>query len=207
MDKYSFISSKYFFLLVILCYFAFSFSLWIVLFIFTLAFISMALLFKKKLRIDSMERKGFYSPVSGYLSEIKYGDDDSILLRIITPLYVHYGVYSPCRSEVLEVSIQNLESRSHFRYATPKERKYPFTLLKMVEEGKKEFSLRLYPCLFSSRAQLYIESGDCPQGSANIGYFPFGGMVEIILESTEIIVKEGERVFAGETLLVGNYAK
>ena len=164
---------------------------------FFIAFFS-CLLFRKKRSFPLIEKvdeeKIFFSPVTGTITKIK----DNQISITVSP-WNEYGIFLPFQSEIINVQYSNYSNKkiSLNRKETPQS-----VLLELQNKKNVRVNIHFFKFSYSLLPQLLVLPGDRGKRQANIGYFPFGGLVNIKFKNeNKIIVKEGQRVASNKTIM------
>lgn len=173
----------------------FLFSFWEVFWGVSFVILVTLFLFRKnpKREQDSLKKGIFYSPINGKIARIKKNEElepGSVFkeIKIKTHLFDGYGLYLPMTSEVSKVVYDEKKKKAL---------SYFFNTKEGVDFGLtfKKKLLGLYPIST-------LLAGDRGVRQAIIGLFPLGGTTYFYIpESSELFVREGEKVIAGESLI------
>ncbi len=135
------------------------------------------------------------SPVNGKILSIDTNStldgfsEGSKRIRIKINPFDEWGVYFPF-SSVVEGFYENLD----------KNKTTNSILLKNTSNQK--VMLQAIPSLFGLKGNFWVNSGDIGKACSCLGYLPFGGVVELVVEGeSDFMVSTGERVNAGDTVL------
>ncbi len=122
------------------------------------------------------------SPISGHLKKIELLEEKKII-SLSLPWWKSWGIYLPITSSFKEIHAGKT------------------SILKLVSKSGDEFIIEISSFL---TPRFYALAGDRGKSGANIGYCSLGGEIKITLpETADLLVKKGDRLKAGETLLVG----
>jgi len=212
--KYFFIRKDVFIKFVIICIFAFGILPIGWAFLLTLLFGCYLVLFRRaKIRFqDTLSNTPdiCLSPISGKVVAI-YKDKESrefegkvSKIRILLPFWKSYGLYFPFSSqvEIVEhkagVKIWRLAKIGDFTNIA----KHYSVVLKNKLGHKVQ--IEIPQCKLGGETEVWIRPGDKARAAACFGYVPFGTYFDICFPNdSEILINENEKVYAGQTVLVG----
>jgi len=171
--------------------------------LFILVLASTLFLFRRKktyFHEDQVTTTGtVFSPISGKVVEVKKSGVKSLLVKMT--FLDESGIYLPCTSEIKNLNFHS--DFSAFRFSAPKDiSEEKGTVLKLTDKKGRSISLQFIRFISSKLPELIILPGDRGRRQVNIGYFPFGGYVKVLLpEESEVVVNVGEKVIATETIV------
>lgn len=149
---------------------------------------------------DQMTTTGtVFAPVSGRVVEIVNGNSKSILIKM--GLLQEEGIYLPSTSEIKNLTFHS--DFSSFRFSTPKDIcDDKGTVLELSDKKGRTISMQFIRFVTGRLPELIVLPGDRGRRQVNIGYFPFGGYVKLLLpQDCEVVVKEGDKVIATEAIV------
>lgn len=118
----------------------------------------------------------FYSPVNGVVRNVT---DDKI--KIFTNPLQEGGVYSPATLEVSSIDKQGLT---------------------LTNDENVKIRISFFKLIYSRQATIWLEVMDRAKCGACIGFQPYGGIIEVVLDSnTNILIKKGDKVKASHTII------
>jgi phosphatidylserine decarboxylase len=140
-----------------------------------------------------------FAPVSGKVEKINNEGRKYILFKI--GLLNEEGIYLPFTCEIKNLSFHS--DFSSFRFSSPKDiSDEKGTVLELSDKKKRSISMQFVRFVSGKLPELIVLPGDRGRRQVNIGYFPFGGYVKLLLPSeSEIVVKEGDKVVATEAIV------
>ena len=149
-----------------------------------------------------------YAPVNGKIAQtFKLKEKNQNVVKIIIHPWSETGIYLPVTSEVQDFLLTG--QKPLFRYKKKKaDEIYNGDLdklsLTLRDINSNLIKLEFIRCILGALPKIIAVPGDRGKHQANIGHFPFGGTLLLYLpENYEIMVKEKDRIIAGETLLAG----
>lgn len=151
------------------------------------------------------------SPVAGKVVDIVYQAENPLVpgefckqIKIAIPLIGPYGLYLPFSSQVNNFEQQEGKSVWRGKKILPN-----LSVIKkknILIENKLGHSLliQLLRCPLGFNAKVWARPGDIGRSSACFGFFPCGGSTLLSLPtSSDILVKIGDKVKPGETVVAG----
>jgi hypothetical protein len=137
------------------------------------------------------------SPVTGNVSRINTNSEEiSIILK--TSFTQNYGLFLPLDCEISKVE-GTCESIKVFNKFYLKNYNHHIAITSKTFK-EIEFTVN---CTFSVfKPRIWTMAGDIGTRGANLGFLPFGGMVEIKLPSnTKVLVSVGDNILSSQTIL------
>ena len=151
------------------------------------------------------------SPVTGKVIDVTYQiknpqacEDFCNLIRISTSWIGPYGLYLPFSCEV-----NNYEEQEGKKFWRGSKQIKNLSVIKknnILIENKlgHKLLIQLLRCSMGGDSQVWARPGDKARSAACFGYIPFGGTTLLTLPSNgDILVKIGDKVKAGETVIAG----
>ena len=159
--------------------------------IFTLVFIVYIffyLLFRKKanyFRDDPVIKAGIvFSPCNGKIVSIKNTDNDRVKIKIAIYPWKEMGIFMPISSEIINLWRSKEE------------------VILELANNLDLIEIHFFKRSFGFWPELIVSAGDRGARQVNIGFFPFGGLLELDLpKKYEILIKNFTEVIAGETII------
>lgn len=134
------------------------------------------------------------SPVAGKVVAIA---TDKSFLEIKVPILGPYGLYMPLSAQVAMYENFQIEDKNFTKNAKQ------YSLVFRNKLGATT-AVDISNSMFGTEAHVWLRTGDKARSSANFGYMPLGGVVKVNLpEESNLLVREGEKVLAGSTILAG----
>ncbi|MDH5580687.1 MAG: phosphatidylserine decarboxylase [Bdellovibrionales bacterium] len=195
--------------LLVICYIA----SWTGLFFFTVIFYVLSYFYFRQRDIEynsdsDLTNRVVSAPVSGKVINIEqskstedFRQEMSCLVVRVGPLN-DFGIFSPINAEVKDVDKR--VGLAHFRYR--KNESTDASAMRLILEDKQNIKLviEFVQCTLGLLPQFKVLAGDFVKLGANIGYFPFGGIVKVYIpKGVKIMIRPGEEVVSGETILGG----
>ncbi len=212
--KYFFIKKDVFIKIIIICIFAFGIlPFWLAFLLFVCSSAYFVLFRRAKIRYqDALSNTPdiCLSPISGKVIGI-YKDEQSKVfegktskIRIELPLWKSYGLYFPFSSQV--ETVENVSGKKIWRWAKngyfTNTAKHHSVVLK--NKLGNRVHIQIPQCVVGGKSEIWIRPGDKARGAACFGYVPFGSVIDVCVSGeSEILINKNEKVYAGQTVLVG----
>jgi len=161
-----------------------------------------------------VNKKIIYSPISGEVKKVSTNKnhpvfgEDLIELQLCLPWWKEMGLYLPIAGYVKDVTV-GVKNFSFLRLNTwpniDQKEGFKGSLAIILESDDGDsFGLQLVKCPLGMAGRTWVMPGDRGRVAANFGYIPFGGTVLLYLPKFyEILVLEGDKLIAGESLIAG----
>lgn len=178
----------------------------------TFLFIGAYFLFRKrdifKAGKQQSDNSCFYAPVNGKIVDVISESDSKpnfTLVRVAIMWWKEMGLFLPVDSEV--VGLINRPGIPFYRFGDSallhgSDRVFSSFTLELESTAGDRYEMKLVRCPTGSAANTYLEIGDIAKQLVNIGDFLLGGTVLLYLpKKYEILVKKGDSIIAGQTVL------
>lgn len=174
--------------------------------IWILGFIICLLLFKKnKVQLnDSLSNSPdiVISPVTGKVIGIDEKDSMRII-KLKVSMFRNFGLYFPFSSVVEELKHIGKNKINLFFSDKTDDESSRYEIVFSNKLGN-ELKLNVFDSFFFPEAHIWPTIGDKGRVSANFGFVPFGGIIEVITtKDADQLVSTGDKVLAGGTPLLG----
>ncbi len=177
-------------------------------------YLGLCYLFRKKmlfLRDNIPPKEGLIlSPINGKVLKVRKNwkrsifGNDRVLLELKINFWNEYGIYFPTSGEVLDFLVKgrSMFDTSKEPLAREVEKMTKGLAFILEEKNQEQVALQFPKSLLGIFPKIKIMPGDIGQTKACLGHFPLGGKVLLYLpEKYEILVRKGDSLVAGETLI------
>ncbi len=143
------------------------------------------------------------TPITGTIKNIENGNG-SVRYLIASPFYGNFGLYFPSSSTIEKFETKVGEKIQRVGRTNKISQDADKVELSFVNKTGRKVGINIYRSLLSGKPHVWPKVGDKGRVSANFGFLPFGGIVEVIIfgESNQL-VRNGEKVLSGSTPLAG----
>ena len=149
------------------------------------------------------------SPVNGKLISISKNkilegfSNDATILRFRIGFFNEWGVYFPFTAKV-ESFLQAVGDK-FFRFSNVlKHNSHCSSSISIENTNNHKVMIRCFPCVFGLKGNFWVNSGDKGKSNACMGFLPYGGTVEVIIDGeNDVLIAEGENVAAASTVIAG----
>ncbi len=161
---------------------------------------------------DTLKSDGeiFLAPVDGEVVKIGFWTDSETgerfgELRIVVNLTDNWGLHLPSSSEMeflKDFPGTRLARGMLARFDREKVSEYAHTDMLLRSKNGVGSRLRFLRCPNGRSPRIWMKSGDRGRGAACFGYYAFGGsLIVFVPQPCDILVVEGEKIEAGQTVL------
>ena len=139
------------------------------------------------------------SPVSGTVLDVKL-DKNEATYTIKSSCFRNFGIYFPLSGSVGQLAFSGGKSVKSLNTKRMNKQYCIEFINKQGHKAKVIFSVNL----IGFYNHIWIKLGDKGRVNANLGFVPFGGVFDVVLDvKSNPLVSVGDRVLAGSTPLVG----
>lgn len=173
-----------------------------------LLFIAVTLVLFKKNKVlvkDSLANSIdiIISPVTGIVKNIR-NDRGQVRYLIQTSCLNNYGLYFPFSSIIESFDTKVGAKTKRIGRSNKLSSDADSVQIYFVNRTGSKVGINIYRTFFSGKPHIWPKIGDKGRVSANFGFLPFGGLVEVTVEeNSNQLVNIGEKVLAGSTPLAG----
>lgn len=167
--------------------------------IFILFTIFSAYFFRDPIRDKAFTDEYIVSPGDGKIISIREEKKDILTIRIFLSIFDVHIQRAPISGKVTKI----IFTPGKFAIAyKPEAKDNQRNLIRIEKENGKYAEVEQITGAIARRIVSYVKEGDEVQTGQKIGMIYFGSQVALhIPKDAKILVKEGEKVFAGETIL------
>lgn len=207
MMKWFYIEKDNFWKLLIIAFAILSLLPWFFFFTYILFLAVYLFLFRRKevnhKDSPTISKNLILSPASGKILKISENENEKII-QIVIPIWKPYGLTLPCFSIFSTVEQAGKSFCSRYQKDLSILDKSKFYLIKLENKLGVQLSVQLMRSYLSWKMSIWLQAGDRGRAGSSFGYMPFGGQVVLRLpKDINILVKSGEAVSAGKTVLAG----
>jgi hypothetical protein len=149
------------------------------------------------------------SPVNGRLVSISTNkildgfSHNATVLRFRIGFFNEWGVYFPFTAKV-ESFLQGI-GKKFFRFNNVlKPNSHSSSSISIENTNNHKVMIRCFPCVFGLKGNFWVNSGDKGKSNACMGFLPYGGTVEVIIDGeNDVLIAEGDKVAAATTVIAG----
>jgi hypothetical protein len=143
------------------------------------------------------------SPLTGEVISVESNDKETKYFLKVS-CFKNFGLYFPFSAVIGK--IKNNQSK-RIKGVYQKElatRDFRHTEVEFKNKLDVSVKIFIYHCMNNVKPHIWLKTGDKGRVSSNLGFMPFGGVVEIVTNNKcDQLVEVGDKVFAGSTPLAG----
>lgn len=137
-----------------------------------------------------IDKNVFYTPIQGSVLRV---NDAKNFIKLRIHFYNPFGIFFPFPAEVLSTTLRSKDFKIFKRM---------YYKINLKTYGNQTVIMEIKSNYIFFKPRLWIVAGDRGRLASNMGMVPFGGIVKVLLPpSSTIQVKEGQKVFIGETII------